>query len=316
MHTPIPIKVRVGIVLALSLAIFALIGWPAVQPTHPFQPMTVLFHHAPALLLLKLLGLVAVTAVVALLVGGVHRRQIAPIAVPAGLCVWAIASPGLHRLLVENHDLPARTGMYYRFAAETCIWLVAVLLAMAIIRFLAARPATPEMISPAQPSGHTKTGPLGIAALNNQSVRLILAFVLCSAAAVLLLALLARSGTAWQGQYRPVRAATPPRVGQAVFAVAAAVGLAVFGTHQLFTVRPLCFVLVAPFLAILIYVNAAGNADLLLQNEVAPAFVLAGSTCAAISPLQYIAVGTFAALSGYWLSVRAHRLRHHVIENA
>ena len=316
MRTPIRIKIRVAIVLALALSIFYLIGWPAVRPLHPAQPLTILFHHAPSLMLLKMLGLIVLTTALALLVAGSQRHYIAPVAVPVGLCVWAIASPGLTRVLIDNADLPARKTMYYLFAGEACIWFFAILLAWLLVKAATARATHPSHPPAHRITPHKKAGPLARLTGNSPAVQTLLAFVLCSALAILLLKLFARAGTAWQGQYQPVPAAVAPLVGQATFAIAAAWALAVFATHQLFIVKPFCFLLSPPFLAILIYYGAARQIAALPLGDIAPAFIPAASVYAAMSPLQYIAIGSFAALAGYWLSIRAHRLRRHTAEQA
>lgn len=314
MHTPIRIKLRVGIVLLMSLLVFFLIGWPAVKPAHQAQPLTILFHDSPGQVLLKLTAMVLLTSILALVLAGPHRGHIAAVAVPAGLCVWAVLSQNVDSLLRANAGAADRTSMYYRFALEACIWFMAVLLGAVIPRIatgICPAPAPDTNTGPAA----AKSGKVGLLkgfALGNPSVRLLLAFLLSCAVAIVLLKVLARSGTAWYGQYSQSRVATAPAMKQVVFATAAAFGLAVFGAHQVFNARLACFIPVPLVLAVLAYLNAARQTTSQPLTDAAASFVPASSAFATILPLQYIAVGSLAVLAGYWFSVRAHRLRQHI----
>lgn len=314
MHTPIRIKLRVGIVLLMSVLIFFLIGWPAVKPAHQAQPLTILFHDAPVQMLLKLAAMVLLTSILALVLAGPHRAQIAAVVVPAGLCVWAVLSPSVDSLLRANAGAPDRTAMYYRFAVEACIWFLAVLLSVVITRI--ATGICPAPVPDANTgAAAAKSGRVGLLkgfARGNPSVRLLFAFLLSCAVAMVLLKVLARSGTAWYGQYSPSRVATAPAMKQAVFATAAAFGLGVFAAHQVFSVSLACFIPVPLVLAVLAYLNAARQAAIQPLADAAASFVPASSAFATILPLQYIAVGSVAVLAGYWFSVRAHRLRQHI----
>lgn len=312
MHTPIRIKLRVGIVLLMSLLVFFLIGWPAVKPAHQAQPLTILFHDAPIQVILKLAAVVLLVSILALVLAGPFRSQIAAVAVPAGLCVWAVLSQGIDSLLRANPSAADRTSMYYRFALEACIWFLAVLLGLFMARIAAGICPAPDANTDTAALKSAKTGLLKGFPLGNPSVRLLLAFLLSCAVAIVLLKVLARSGTAWHGLQSPTRVATAPAMKQAIFATATAFGLGVFGAHQLFNVRLTTFIPVPLVLAVLAYLNAARQATIQPLTDAAASFVPASSAFATILPLHYIAVGSLAVLAGYWFSVRAHRLRQHI----
>jgi len=314
MHTPLLIKIRIALVLAASVALFAFLGHSWAHAWDSKEALTILLQHQPTRLIWISLGLVILSTLIALPLAGKWFRQIAPIAAPAGLSTFAVLSTGIGTLILKQYEFASRSQMYYRLARETIFWFALVAigfvltsLTAGIIPVFTSEPAHTD--SEAQKEKASVSGFLS-KIRNQKTINEVISLISASLLAIVILSLLNRSGdivTFIDG--RQVDAAGIPDRGQTLFAVVTAFLLASMASQQFLNTSLWSF-LPAPFIvALFAYLTAAHNASAGPLNESTTLFILASDRLATVLPVQYAGLGSLAVISGYWLSLRTRRNR-------
>ena len=327
---PIPfwIKVRIFAVVALSVALFAVVGWHWMKPLEPGDALTVMFHQKWLVLLGVLVALSVISTVVAALVSGPYVRELAAAAVPAGLTAWAIMSGGIDRLLLRFPDLPERAGLFRRFVPDVLIWFAVVVLGYVVAqlaaRWLSAK-ADDGDVSPSRAgesggrsSGGGKKETFGPRMLSGASwMADVVSFGLTCAVSLLLVSILLHSGRVWVAEVYSGQAAVAPATGQIVLALGAAFALAAFACHQVFGGTLWSALLAVPTVAVVSYLSVEHNQSLGALTAVCPLFVPASLLRGAVLPIHYVAVGSLGVMAGHWFSVHVHLIRrgHHQVES-
>ena len=323
MDVPLPVKIRALLVMALGAAIFGVIGWPLVAPFEPGGCLTVVLHFRSLAVLGVALGLAVVAAALALLIARPYARNIAQLAVPTGLCAWAVLTGGMDRLLLSNVDSQERVRMFHYLAADAVIWFVPVALGSVIVLWICEKfgsyDASKES-GPAKTGGHTapaasdaQVGLVPTAVTGHVVVRHLVSLGVTCLVAGVLLPVFARSGRAQMEGFAASWFTVTPDKGQVVFALIAAFGLAAFASHQLFAAPLWCLLLSCPVVAIWVYVGTAHTPQSGALAEAGAHFLPVGRAYAGILPVQYIAVGALAIILGRWCSTATHFVRHHRI---
>ena len=324
MPVPLAIKIRIAIVLLIAVAAFATVGWSVAQPLMPDSALMVIDHHQPLKLLGSLVALALIATIVAAVVSRPYGSEMAPLAAPAGLCVWVLMSGSSESLLLQNQAGADRVAMFHDMIMDSVIW-AAVVMASYLLALMAGRrlegQSTEGNTVGAEPSAQGGEEPVvGRASKPHETIPKkahilgkradhLLAYGLTCIIAIVLLQLLCRSSVVVvSGQ----RAGTVPRPGQIIFAVAAAFFVAAWVGHQLFHM-PLGLLLLTPLtVAVAAYAYAMQNDSLGPLAAAAVPLVPPSVAFATVLPLQYIAVGSLAAIAGHWFSVRTFLLRLHV----
>ena len=324
MPVPLAIKIRIAIVLLIAVAAFATVGWSVAQPLMPDSALMVIDHHQPLKLLGSLVALALIATIVAAVVSRPYGSEMAPLAAPAGLCVWVLMSGSSESLLLQNQAGADRVAMFHDMIMDGVIW-AAVVIASYLLALMAGRrlegQSTEGNTVGVEPSAQGGEEPVvGRASKPHETIPRkahilgkradhLLAYGLTCIIAIVLLQLLCRSSVvAVSGQ----RAGTVPRPGQIIFAVAAAFFVAAWVGHQLFHI-PLGLLLLTPLtVAVAAYAYAMQNESLGPLAAAAALLVPPSLTFATVLPLQYIAVGSLAAIAGHWFSVRTFLMRLHV----
>ena len=318
MNTPLSIKIRVAVVLAVGIVIFSTVGWSFARPWDPVGDLTVLSHHRPLRMVFMVLLVALISTAIAVVVSGRWVREIAPLAVPAGLSVFSVLTGGIFALLLKHNQLPDRSRMFYHFAGESVFWFVLVIagFVLAHLSFAFFRRGSAVKNSPAPlPDVKTAFVKRFIARFvsSRETGTAILTLVGTCIIAVILLTLLAQSQSVKVTllDQRVVLAASVPDLGQNIFAVFTAFLLATMLFQHLLN-APLWPFIPAPLIvAVFVYTGAARHAVQGTLAQVAPTFILPSIRIATILPVQYIGLGTLAVIAGYWFSMRARRIRLH-----
>jgi len=133
-------------------------------------------------------------------------------------------------------------------------------------------------------------------------LQVICGFVLCSMTALLLVKVLGQARHVSLSYPVTEEASIVPEGGQIIFAVAVGFFLAALAAHQ-FTEIPLWKLLLCPLLiSVIAYYSGFQHGIVETLNGSGPAFVPKSIVFATILPIQFIGVGTFALMWGYYYS--------------
>jgi len=288
LELPWPIKLRITAVLALGVVVIGIWAWPLAAPPDPIDIVA-----AYQLTPLKALGLVALSAIVgvlAYLIPWPYGRQIGPLAVPAGLAVWALRSGPIARLMQRAPDLGLRLGVFMRLRYDSIFWLVMVAAGIAGV-WLAAYIWPSDCKDPADV---LKKGRPRSRLLSDSLIGL--AFSL--AIAYLLVAAFAQ-GTGVIAASIP----TQPAARQIAFAVLVAFWAAGFLTARFLRLGPYGPIIASallPMMAIQLFARPDIIGPVIRQY---PATCLPKAILAVL-PIQMVSFGAIGAIAGYWTAVR------------
>jgi len=310
-------KIKIWVILGVMVLLFGVLGWSWVRPADGYDGLTVVLSGKPGTVILSAIGLGMLGVVVGVLFGRRHGIQMGMLAIPAGLTVWAVLSGNMERMLLEYSAAEARQGMFFQLMGDAFIWSILVGMGCGftwLIGGVQRSAATTNLDQEASlvsegPSKTSKKNKLKLEFLDNVWVNGILGVVITCVIAWLLVRIL--------GQARHVSLSYPvtdeasivPATGQIIFAVALGFFLAALTAHQLTEVS-LWYLLICPLLISVIAYNC-GVQDGIIEtlNGSGPAFIPKSIVFATILPIQFIGVGTFSLMGGYYYSVgmSAHR---------
>lgn len=308
MQLTIIMKLRIAAVVAVGLLLFGKIGWQSVEPTNADGVATVAMGGQSTGLIVKLVLLWLVTVGLAAILAWPYAAELTPVAVAAGLGGWAVFTVGMDRLLLQYSETAVRAKMFQNLTIDVAIWSGMVIAAALLGQSLFGKKRQPA--EPTKTNGDKKkfAGLLADPKLNT-----VAALLIGSAAAVILLKILVQSGRAYLGEYPYVPVAKVPQLGQVVWGVFVAFLLAAMAAHQLFRQVGLGWLLIIPpIVAISAYLTAAAPENIDELQNAAATFIQPSLIYAAVLPVQYAGFGSLGVITGFWLSVRAHRLRQQV----
>ncbi|MCF7957779.1 MAG: hypothetical protein K9M57_04950 [Phycisphaerae bacterium] len=308
-------KIRLFIVLAVSMGLFTTLGWFFARPLDPDGALTLVQHHQPVLTMILLVLLAIVVTIVGLMVGGRHAGQIAPMALPLGLSCWVIQTSGFESLLIKCSDVASLSHLFQNMIFDTMLWCIPVALALGVViyggRYL-TRLTGIETNGENKPARHDVTtssesllSSEGFMA--KQGLRNVLALLLTCAIAMILLKLILQTGkTRLLVGQNHVLGATPASMGQIIFSLLVAFGVGAGVAHQLLGTPLWCFLAAPPLVALFNYISAMTTANFEIMEKMASSFFPAQMTTAMVLPLQFIAIGTLAVMWGHWFSLLVH----------
>lgn len=291
-----PIRLRIISVLGLGIVVLGIRCWPLVSPTDPILPvMAVSIGIGP---IVALIGVALLTGFVAYLVPWPYGLQIAPLAVPAGMAVWALRSEQLFKLMQRCPDVSSRVQALQALRWDGLLWLIIV----------AAGLLGLHLASMAIPKGRTKLNlccpkPRPLQRLVTDGI---LGMVLSTVVSYILIVVFAQGTNVIGGTIQ-----SQPAGRQVCFGVFVAFWAAAF----------LC----GRFLGLDFYWPVASTAllsvvgNLLLARPTVmaavaqdyPASCLPSAILAAL-PVQMISFGSLGAIAGYWTSIRFEYWRRHL----
>jgi hypothetical protein len=303
MELSILTRLKITAVLALGVVVIGIFAWPLVRPSDGIGAVTVFGGGINPLDLVIVVVLALLVGFLAYFISWPYGREIGILAVPAGLCVWALRSGDMAGLLQLNPLVQQRQNVYSTLRWEGLFWL-------GIIGVSFAGVLLAQRIIPAQckKTVDTKAGKFNF----NKYVNIVISVLGSGLVAQFCISMLAKDTTMYDEQLGAVLG--QPAVGQICFAVVVAFLAAAFVVKRLLNssyIWPVVATAVLCFLAM----SAAGRTAL-LQHLVEnwPASFHARAVFS-ILPVQLVAFGTLGSVIGYWLGVRYDYWKQHKIAN-
>jgi len=263
---------------ALAGTIFLTVGWFAMAPDDPLGAVSVLTRRGAWMMLLQAAGLGAVTAALATIIAGRRLPDVGTFAAALGLAAVSIRGGTAGSLLIQWADAApvSQSSLPILLGLEAIAWFVIVLVArgfsIGVGRWCYGEGG----------GGHRKGGPRSPSGGAAEGIKHML---IAAGAALLAFKILAAGLSTRSVQH-----------GQACFVVAASVCISSYVAYWLAPVRSaLWAILSVPILA--------AGAFCWARFGPAPAGLSASVPASAflrVLPIQYIAVGTAAAVAMFW----------------
>jgi len=292
-------KAFVCVAWAVATTIFFTVGWLVMEPEDPLGAVSLLTHHSAIIMWLQAALLTGVTAAIATVIAG--RRFAASL----GLAVVSLRGTSAGFWFIRGSEQPGtlERGLAFALALESFAWFLLIVLAV-IISAIVMRwlyPVEPGIYASKDDNLDVRhIAVCGMAAFDTPALSQlsphslasertelrvgIYHFLIVAGAGMPLFALLTTNQ-----DFRAIEH------GQACFVAAATISLAAYLAHTLMPVRSaLWSILAVPVIAIGGYLWAGVNA-----SSVSPPN-LAWSRFLRVLPIQYIAVGSAAALATFW----------------
>ena len=280
-HLSLLDKAATWVSWALAGAIFLTVGWLAMAPDDPLGAVSVLTRHGAWMMLLQAAGLAAVTAALAAVIAGRRLPEVGTLAAALGLAAVSLRGATAGALLIEWADVApvSQSGLPLQLALEAIAWFAIIFLARGFSIGVGQwcfgdRLCGTALEQWARPKDSMADG---------------LKHTLLAGGAALLTFKILSAGLSTRSVQH----------GQACFVVAASVCIALYLASWVVPVRSAVWsILSVPLLAVGGYVWARfGPAPGGLPASV-PA-----SPFLRVLPIQYISVGTAAAVAMFWYLV-------------
>lgn len=120
-------RIRAVASLLIGIILVGWIGWPMVRPADPLGAITLVDSSITLVNILAICGLAFAAGLFAYLASWPKGPLTAPLAVPAGMSVWAFASGDMRTLLLYNSTLTERQQVYAALGWEGLFWLLPVI---------------------------------------------------------------------------------------------------------------------------------------------------------------------------------------------
>ena len=291
-------KLRIAAAAAVGVAVIGIGAWPLAAPAEPFGAVKLGNLEPSGAVILAALAFVV--GLVCYFLCWPHGREIAILAVPSGLAVWAARTGNMASQIQMSPAIGQRQALLSELKWEPLFWL-----AVVGIGFAGVLCGQKIRCGVKQGQG-TEKPKSGLAPYLNVAVALIASVLI----AVLALGRLAQDITMTNGSLGSVMG--QPATGQIVFGTIVAFGLAAFIVKHFLNagyIWPIISAgLVTPF-AITAY---AKYNTLRHLCEYWPA-VFFSNAAISVLPVQIVAFGTIGAVAGYWMAIRYDFWRKHEV---
>jgi len=288
-------KVRIALVAGFAILVIGILAWPLAAPEDPVAPVRA--SNVPLGGTVVLLALAFSVGFAGYFIAWPHGREIGILGVPFALALWAGRS-GPMRTLTQALDEPLeREALLGSLSVEPFYWLLIVAAGFAgVLAAQYLRPGSQSPITVAKVKSYLKP-----ASCANVAIALLVGTLLAHFS----LGVFARDLTASDNHL-----ASQPAVGQIIFAVLAAFGVAAFAVKKFLGLSylwpALASIFVIPF-AKTVYYKAETIAKF-VETQPATSFP---RPVFAILPLQLVALGALGSVLGYWMAVRYDYWRKH-----
>lgn len=294
------IRLRIIAAMLIGTILLGFLAWPLVRPLDPLAPVTIftgyisLFDTIIFLILAYLSGLAAFFACTP------HGGEIAPLAAPAGIAVWALNPGDMTALLRLNHTLAQRQQVYAVLKWEGFFWLAIV--AAGFLGMLTAQVLTQK-----------KPKDLVDKDAHNSKVTKLLTIVTAMIATVVLahfvIGVFAQDVKMFTSELGSV--VGQPSVAQIAFAVFVSFTITAFVVKRFLDVGYIYSAVAAAGLTFF-GISISAKADVLnymVENWPVAFYTRATS---AILPIQMISFAALGSVAGYWTAIRYAQWRRDV----
>lgn len=292
-------RLRIAAAAAVGVLLLGFLAWPLAAPAEPLGVVSaagISFTDS-----VVLVALACLAGFVAYFLSWPYGRQIAVLAVPSGLAVWAIRSGNMAGLMLQNPTAAQRQALFAGLRWEPIFWLavVAAGLGGALLAEKIGQTSQPSQVK-------EKHNPLRSNYLNAA-----IALVASGLMVHFCIKLFARDISFFDSKLGPVTA--QPELGQIIFAVSASFLIAAFVVKK-FLNAGYIWPIAASALVTWFAITAHCKQHILQYMQMHwPAVFFPNSTIS-ILPLQMVAFGTLGSIAGYWLAVRYNYWRKHELK--
>jgi hypothetical protein len=282
-------RLRIATTVVVGVFLLGFLGWPLVAPAEPLGVVSTIAVSFTDKVVLVVLACLA--GFVSYFLAWPYGRQIAVLAVPSGLAVWAVRSGNMTGLMLQNPTVAQRQEVFTSLRWEPIFWLALVAVGFGS-SFLAEK-----IRKTAQPDQVEEKSNLP------QNIYLKSAFALVGSSLIsqFCLRLFACDISFLDSKLGSVTA--QPEPGQIIFAVSASFLITAFVIKNFLNasyVWPIVASAMVTWFAITIHCRQ----DILQHMQTYWPAVFFPISTVAISPLQMVAFGTLGSVAGYWLAVR------------
>ena len=289
-------KLRIAAAAAIGVLLIGIIAWPSQSSLDPFGSM--LFKQIGTNGEVTLLIMAFLAGLISYFVAWPYGREIAILAVPSGLCVWAIKAGSTGAIMQFNPTAEQRLSVLSQLRWESVFWLFVVGCGFAgvlLAQNIASRLKKSKTIDKIE---YTPTKFI------NSTISLLLSAVIV----IICIKLFARDVGVLDG--RLDNTAAQPALGQIIFAVLLSFGIASFVVKLLLNTNyiwPAISCIFITFYGISSYMNPD-----VLENYVThkPA-IFFPNAIVSILPIQMVTFGILGSIAGYWMAIRYQYWKKH-----
>lgn len=291
-------KLKISAAALVGILLIGLLAWPLVQPIEPTAAVsagTVNFSDA-----LILISLAFVIGLVTFFIAKPYGKEIAVIAVPAGLAIWALRTGSIAQMMIIYPTAQLRSRLFKDLMFEPLFWLLLVAAGFAgtyTASRLICKKTTDQSEKP-----EAKSSP---GQYLNPAIALVCSIVIIWFG----IKLFAQQVTANDHQLGTV-IAQPSKL-QIALAVMLSFGMAAF-VAKLFLKTTYIWTILAAAFVTAICINIYSNPEFLANLASRWPAVFFPNPILAILPLQMVSFGTLGAIAGYWLAIRYRYWRHYI----
>jgi hypothetical protein len=292
-------RLRIAAAAAVGVLLLGFLAWPLVVPAEPLGIVSISAISFTNRVVLVVLACLA--GFVSYFLSWPYGREIAVLAVPSGLAVWAIRSGNMASLMLQNSTVAQRQEVFASLRWEPIFWLalVAAGLGSSFLAEKIGKTAQPGQVE-------EKSNPP-----RNIYLNAALALVGSGLVAQFCVRLFARDISFFDRKMGLVTA--QPELGQIIFAVSASFLIAAFVVKNFLNasyIWPIAASALVTWFAITIHCRR----DILQYMQTYWPAVFFPSSTVAILPLQMVAFGTLGSVAGYWLAVRYNYWRKYELK--
>lgn len=287
-----PIRFRIAAVFAAGILLIGLLNWPLLDIPTPFDPVSLAAGTLGFPAISALIALAFLSGFIAYFISWPYGIQIAPLAVPAGLAVWALRTGSLSRFLQQNTHTQQLTDIYGYLEWEPFFWLAVIAVGFAGL-------GTAYRLAPPY-KNPVRTGKRPQSARNTYLFAAVALFasVLIAQFSITILA---------RGVYfsdpRIGSVLSQPSVGQIALAVTVSFGLAAFLIKRFLDVGYVWTIISTP-LVTFVAINLYAKKEVLAHLSGYWPPVCFSNAAVAILPVQIVAFGSLGSIAGYWLAIK------------
>ncbi|MBN1816175.1 MAG: hypothetical protein JW828_02370 [Sedimentisphaerales bacterium] len=286
-------RVRIAAAMGVGIVLLGFLAQPLVMSPDPERGITLFGNSVSISDMAACIGLAFLSGLIGFFLAYPYGWYIAPLAAPAGLCLWTLRSGNMLSLVRANSTLAQRQLLYSSLSREGFFWLAIVLAGYAgvFVGRAVVRQQPPEV--PGQDPAKSK---------GNNVVNILAALVISVIIGQIALGIFAQGVRVFDAQIGSVVA--QPGNGQIAFAVCVAFGLAAWATKRFLDVPYAVTVIASAIVVYVVIVLVASKPDVLghmVDNY--PAAFFARPVCA-ILPIQMVSWASIGAVAGYWIAVK------------
>ncbi|HPD48234.1 MAG TPA: hypothetical protein P5279_15850 [Anaerohalosphaeraceae bacterium] len=297
-------RIRIAAAMGAGMLLIGLAAWPLVAPAVPGGAITIQAGDISVLDVVIVAALAFAAGFLAYFAAWPYGSDIAVLAAPAGLALWAVRSGSMSDLLRMNMGLSAeetiamRQDLFFIMRWEGLLWLAVAAAGYAGVRLAAGIIPAGKPVNDAEIGNTNTRNPLNI------MTALIASVVIGSFA----MGIFAQDVRMFDSELGSVIG--QPGKAQIGFAVVVSFGIAAFVAKRLLDVSWIVPALASGAVAFYGIWLSAKRDVLEHMVESWPEAFFARSVCAVL-PIQFAAFGAIGAVIGYWSAIKYAHWRKH-----